>query len=68
MYFKIHTCILLIASILDIYYKSLRIYYESIIPTLYMVIKLKVFENNNKCPTLGVEPVNIFLVGRENSH
>ena len=30
-----------------------------------MLIKLKVFENNYKCPTLEVEPSNILLVRRE---
>ena len=40
--------------------------YERIIPTLYMLIKLNVFETSNKYPTTGVEPGNILLIGREN--
>ena len=31
------------------------------------LIKLKVLKKSNKCPTLGVEPGNTLLVGRENS-
>ena len=33
-----------------------------------MLIKLKDFKTSNECLTLGVEPDNNLLLGRENSH
>ena len=40
-------------------------HYENII--LSNIIKLKFLKTSNNSPTLGVEPDNILLVGRENS-